>query len=170
MKMIFKYLGRYPVFRQHGTIFIVLSLFASAIYADVTVNNLEKNDKIVSDSLSVQNVTYEQAISEQAISQKNMARPDTDNESKGWELYAEQWELARSGESVLLLPVLNQLINAWLLEKHKKIEIQYPGGEEGEFWVQELTDWLVSLGIPSNHMVIVPGSGADDMIKFGLIK
>lgn len=82
MKMIFKYLGRYPVFRQHGTIFIVLSLFASAIYADVTVNNLEKNDKIVSDSLSVQNVTYEQAISEQAISQKNMARPDTDNESK----------------------------------------------------------------------------------------
>ncbi len=168
--MIFKYLGKYHVFRYYGAIFIVLSFFASAIYADVTVNNLEKNDKIVSNSLSVQNVTYEQAISEQAISQKNMARPDTGNESKGWELYAEQWELARSGESVLLLPVLNQLINAWLLEKHKKIEIQYPGGEEGEFWVQELTDWLVSLGIPSNQMVIVPGSGADDMIKFGLIK
>ena len=170
MKMISKYLGRYPVFRcpvfrHHRAFFIVLLLFASPIYADVTVNNLEKNDKIITNRLSVQNVIHGQAISEQ-----NTARASVNNESKGWELHAEQWELARSGESILSLPVLNQLINTWLLEKHKKIEIQYPGGEDGEFWVQELTDWLVSLGIPSNHMVIVPGSGADDMIKFALIK
>jgi len=170
MKMIFKYLGRYSVFRQHGAIFIVLSLLTSAIYADVTVNNLEKNDKIIADSLPLQNDIHGQAISGQAISQQNRAGQDANNESKGWVLHAEQWELARSGESILLLPVLNQLIKTWLLEKHKKIEVQYPGGEEGEFWVQELTDWLVSLGIPSNRMVIIPGSGADDMIKFGLIK
>ncbi len=170
MKMIFKYLDRYPIFRYYGAIFIVLSLFASAIYADVTVNNIEKNDKIVSNSLSVQNDIDGQAISKQAISQQIGVRQDTNNEVEAWELHAEQWEMARSGESLLLLPVLNQLINAWLLEKHKKIEVQYPGGEEGEFWVQELTDWLVSLGIPSSYMVIAPGSGADDMIKFRLIK
>lgn len=79
-------------------------------------------------------------------------------------------ELTRSGDSLLSSPVLNAVINAWLQDKHKKIEIQYPGGEEGEFWVQELADWLVSLGIPSAHMVTTPGSGADDMIKFNLIK
>ena len=56
------------------------------------------------------------------------------------------------------------------ISKQKKIEIHYPGGEDGEFWVQELTDWLVSLGIPSKYMVISPGSGADDVIKFNIIK
>ncbi len=168
--MIFKYSGRYPIFRYHGVIYIVLSLFASAIYADVIVNNLEKNDKIIVDGLALQDVTHTQAIGEQAISQKNRAIQGAYNKEKKWELHAEQWELARSGESLLLLPVLNELINTWLLEKHKKIEVQYPGGEEGEFWLQELTDWLVSLGIPSNHMMIVPGSGADDMIRFSLIK
>ncbi len=92
----------------------------------------------------------------------------TDNKADAWILRAEQWEIARSGESVLSLPVLNKVVNAWLKEKQKTIEIQYPGGEEGEFWVQELTDWLVSLGVPSSSMQTVPGSGADDMIKFQL--
>ena len=156
--------------RYHGVIFIVLFLFASAIYADVTVNVLENNDKITADSLVLQNDINGESMDGQAISQNNRAGQDASHEAKAWALHAEQWELARSGESLLFLPVLNQLINAWLLDKRKKIEIQYPGGEEGEFWVQELTDWLVSLGIPSNQMVVVPGSGADDMIKFGLIK
>ena len=88
----------------------------------------------------------------------------------GWLLYAEQWELARSGETILSLPVLKQVVQAWLADKQKKIEIQYPGGEDGEFWVQELADWLVSLGIPSKNMIITPGSGADDVIKFNIVK
>ena len=50
------------------------------------------------------------------------------------------------------------------------IELRYPGGEEGEFWVQQLADWLVSLGIPSDRLVAIPGSGAGDSIKFALIK
>jgi len=86
------------------------------------------------------------------------------------QLNAEQWELVRTGESVLALAELNRLINTWLNDKNKTIEIRYPGGEEGEFWVQSLTDWLVSLGIPSERMVTVPGSGSDDMIKFALVK
>lgn len=165
MKMIIKYSGCYPGFRQHRLVIVVLLLFTSVIYADVTVNNLENDDKIAGNRLSLHDASSAPADSEQ-----NTAGPGINNGSKQWALYAEQWELTRSGESLLSLPVLNQLINAWLLEKHKKIEVQYPGGEEGEFWVQELTDWLVSLGIPSRQMVIVPGSGADDMIKISLIK
>ena len=87
-----------------------------------------------------------------------------------WVLHAEQWELARSGDSILSLPPLNKLINHWLKDKSKKIEIQYPGGEEGEFWVQELSDWLVSLGIPSSQMFLLVGSSADDVITFRLNK
>ncbi|HHJ35467.1 MAG TPA: hypothetical protein ENJ87_06855 [Gammaproteobacteria bacterium] len=86
------------------------------------------------------------------------------------QLRAEQWELARSGERILSLPELNQLVNKWLIDRDKIIEIRYPGGEEGEFWVQELTDWMVSLGIPSSRMVTVPGSGVEDVIKFALVK
>ena len=91
-------------------------------------------------------------------------------EATAWKLHAEQWELARSGETILSLPALKQVVGAWLSDKQKVIEIQYPGGEDGEFWVQELTDWLVSLGIPSDNMVTTPGSGADDVIKFKIIK
>ncbi|MFV2003855.1 MAG: hypothetical protein ACC650_01565 [Gammaproteobacteria bacterium] len=138
-------------------VYIVLLSFAPLLSADTTVDKSEKNDKIVSDDASVQNVS-------------NTSKSGGKAESTAWVLHAEQWELTRSGESVLSLPVLNQVMNAWLLDTEKKIEIQYPGGEEGEFWVQQLSDWLVSLGIPSGRMVIVPGSGADDMIKFDLIK
>ncbi len=91
-------------------------------------------------------------------------------QSETWQLGAEQWEFARSGEMILSLPVLKKLMKTWLSEKNKMIEIQYPGGEDGEFWVQQLTDWLVALGISSNYMITTPGSGADDMIKFNLIK
>jgi hypothetical protein len=84
-------------------------------------------------------------------------------------LHAEQWELVQSGENVLAVPVLNSVVNDWLQDRTRIIEIQYPGGEEGEFWVQQLSDWLVSLGVPSANMTTVPGSGADDVIRFNLI-
>ena len=90
--------------------------------------------------------------------------------ASGWVIKAEQWELVRDGESILALPALNALVNNWLKDKEKLIEIQYPGGEEGEFWVHQLIDWLVALGIPSDRLVTVRGSGADDIIRLNLIK
>ena len=145
MKMTFKKSNRNQL-----SLSIVLLLLMSSVHAEVSVNNIEKNDKVITSTITAQK-----------INNKNTA---------AWVLSAEQWELARNGESILSFPAINALINAWLLDKQKKIEIQYPGGEEGEFWVQELTDWLVSLGIPSSHMRVVTGSGAGDMIKFNLIK
>jgi len=153
--MIFKYLNRRYLYGFHAMVSIVLSLYISSLNAEVSVNNIENNDKVASKALPVQN----------AVSANNVS-----NESNKWVLYAEQWEMTRSGESILSLPVLNTVINKWLQDRQKKIEIQYPGGEEGEFWVHELTDWLVSLGIPSDSMLVVAGSGADDMIKFNLVK
>jgi len=131
-----------------------LSLFSiTPICADESVKNIEKNVKVESAELSL-------------VDEHNLGDQDTSL----WQLKAEQWELNRDGESLLALPVLNKVVNAWLKERQQKIEIQYPGGEDGEFWVQQLTDWLVSLGIPSKKMMMVPGSGADDVIRFNLIK
>jgi len=155
MMMAFNKLNNYPVYKRQALVAIALLAVLTPLYADVSVQNMKNNDKVASEVLPATSELYQ---------------PSSDKESKAWVLTAEQWEFARSGESLMSLPVLRDVINSWLEDRQKLIEIQYPGGEEGEFWVQELSDWLVSLGVPSNRMIIVPGSGSGDMIKFDLIK
>lgn len=149
----YPYKRRSCVFR--AVISFALALMVTASFAEAPVKNSEKSDKVPDSGLS----------SDKRSNDTGPAAGVAD-----WVLHAEQWELTRSGESLLASPVLNAVINAWLQDKQKKIEIQYPGGEEGEFWVQELVYWLVSLGIPSDYMVTTPGSGAGDVIRFNLIK
>ena len=84
-------------------------------------------------------------------------------------LTAEQWELSRQGEKLVNLPVLRNTINAWTESEKHIIELQYPGGEEGELWANEVRDWLISLGVPSKYLILVPGSGQDDIIRFKLV-
>lgn len=129
---------------------VILSL-STNMYADT----VQKSDKVTT------------AASSQKPSPIELQN-ETSAKKAGWTLYAEQWDIARSGETVLSLAVLNKVVNAWLQNKDKTIEVQYPGGEEGEFWVQELTDWMVSLAIPSNSIQTIPGSAADDIISFRL--
>ena len=85
------------------------------------------------------------------------------------DLTAEQWEVARNAERLVAMPVIRAIVKQWSSAQDKMIEIQYPGGEEGELWVNELKSWLVALGVPSAYQVAVPGSGQDDLIRFKLI-
>lgn len=85
-------------------------------------------------------------------------------------LHAEQWEAARAGDRLLSVPVLKHLVNTWAAHPHQKIELRYPGGEDGELWVSDLEDWLVSLGVASKYMSAVPGSGDADVIRFEIIQ
>ena len=134
-----------------GLLNLLLLVNSTIINADVSLISNEKNAKVKTGKIAVEQPLAQSALPDQL-------------------LYAEQWELIRSGESILSLPALKQTVNRWLQDRKKKIQIQYPGGEEGELWVQELADWLVSLGIPSDHLLMVPGSGADDVIRFELVK
>ncbi len=143
---------------------LVLFLVTSAVYADVTVKNAEKDAKVVSGE------TQHAVEPQQGKGGDESGSSIASKQADGWKLYAEQWELTRSGESLLSQPVLKEVVTAWLQRQDEIIEIQYPGGEEGELWVQELMDWLVSLGIPSSQMLAVPGSGVDDVIRFSLVK
>ncbi len=151
---------RFPLFYNQVLISTILSLSATAIYAEVSAKGNEQADAA---GKGVVNKTIKPA---QAMTPELLAKQSP----VVWKLHAEQWELARSGDTILSLPVLNQVVRAWLAEKQKMIEIRYPGGEDGELWVQQLTDWLVSLGIPSKYLVTTPGSGADDVIKFNIVK
>jgi hypothetical protein len=86
------------------------------------------------------------------------------------ELHAEQWELSRNGERLLAIDGLAELVKQWSSDNRQKIELQYPGGEEGELWVHQLMDWLVALGVPSTSLVMVPGSGQGDIIRLRVIR
>ncbi len=166
-KMIFNILNQqawaYGAGFRYVASFSLVLLFMSPLNAQESVNSNEKNDKIAIDA-PLQPHSAKPAPPPSLLKEEVTVT----NGVKYYTLYAEQWEISRSGESILSLPVLNKMINAWLDNRLKKIEIQYPGGEEGELWVHELVDWLVSLGIPLDRMIIVPGSGADDVINFAL--
>ena len=98
------------------------------------------------------------------------AQTSTAGNSEVASINAEQWELARGGEKVASLDALSEFILRWTRNSNGRIiEIQYPGGEEGELWVNELTGWLVSLGIPSSSLLTVPGSGQADLVRFKII-
>ena len=86
------------------------------------------------------------------------------------ELHAEQWELSRSGERLLGISGIADVVNDWSSDPRQEIELQYPGGEEGELWVHQLMDWLVALGVPSASLVAVPGSGEGDLIRMRVIR
>jgi hypothetical protein len=86
------------------------------------------------------------------------------------ELHAEQWELSRNGERLLGIDGIAGVVKEWASNNQQKIELQYPGGEEGELWVHQLMDWLVALGIPSTSLVAVPGSGQGDIIRLRVIR
>ncbi len=82
---------------------------------------------------------------------------------------AEQWELVRKGDKVVSLDALNRAVKRWAASTNKMIEIQYPGGEEGEIWMNELRGWLISLGVASKYLLAVPGSGQEDLIRLKII-
>jgi len=86
------------------------------------------------------------------------------------ELFAAQWELSVSAERLLTIDAVADIVNAWSTDSRQQIELQYPGGEEGELWVYQLMDGLVALGIPSGNLLAVPGSGQGDVIRLRVIR
>ena len=87
-----------------------------------------------------------------------------------WKLTEEQWDLVKQGEQVLDLAVLKQPLDAWSSQSNMAVELRYPGGEEGELWVEELKDWLISLAIPSKYLFAVAGSGEADVIIIKIVR
>jgi len=86
------------------------------------------------------------------------------------ELRAESWDIPRHGETLLTVPELSMVMQKWMIDPSRKIELRYPGGEEGELWVEELKDWFVSLGVPSSIIQLAPGSNAEDIINIVIVK
>lgn len=67
-------------------------------------------------------------------------------------LSADQWAQQRSGGALLKLQPLQAAVHVWLAEPQAHIVIRHAASDAGNLWAGELTDWLVSLGVPSDRI------------------
>lgn len=69
-----------------------------------------------------------------------------------------QWNVPRSAEVIIGMAPVRNTIQKYQNREGARIRIHYTGGDEGSLWVTELRSWLVSLGIPSRHIEMIPGA------------
>ena len=79
-------------------------------------------------------------------------------------IFDENWSDRRTTKTVLSIPPIKKLLELFVETPHYQVTIRYPGGDKGDAWALELREWLVALGIPSNYIVLEPGSGGQDQL------
>jgi hypothetical protein len=80
-------------------------------------------------------------------------------------LTASDWNVPRTTEAILHMPALQHTLQDYDKHPNAKIQIHYPGGDEGTLWAAELRSWLVSLGVASKHIELLPGSRKDGQLE-----
>lgn len=82
----------------------------------------------------------------------------------------DEWSRPRSADYVLQLPAVSGVMRDWSQAvAGSRVQIRYPGGEEGNLWALELRDWLVALGLPGDLISISPGSAHEDELILSVI-
>ena len=85
-------------------------------------------------------------------------------------LTSEQWNVPRNESAILQMPALQQLMQAYKTKQHANVLIKYPGGDEGTLWASELRAWLISLGVASTHIELIPGSRDVNTLELHLLE
>jgi hypothetical protein len=76
---------------------------------------------------------------------------------------AAEWAQPRTGAALMQHPALAQAVQA--LQDGQRLQLLYPGGDEGSLWARELQAWLVALGLSSQRIELLPGSPREDAIE-----
>ena len=85
-------------------------------------------------------------------------------------LTAQQWNVPRTESAILTMPPLQSMMQAYQkAEQSARLLIKYPGGDEGTVWAYELRGWLISLGVASDHIELVPGSRDANQLEIYII-
>ena len=79
-------------------------------------------------------------------------------------ILGESWPDRRTTKTVLSILPIKKLLELFVETPRYGVTIRYPGGDKGNAWALELREWLVALGIPSNYIVLEPGSGGQDRL------
>ena len=87
-----------------------------------------------------------------------------------WQISAVEWAQPRHGEWLASQPALVAAIGQLQQQPQSRLQIRYPGGDEGVLWAEELQAWLVALGLASNRIERVPGSSQAGMIQLDIVR
>jgi len=80
-------------------------------------------------------------------------------------LSADEWARPRTGAVIPQLAAVRSAVSYWGKAGGRAMIIRYPGEDTGELWAAELRDWLISLGVPSDYILLLSGTQAADEIK-----
>lgn len=87
------------------------------------------------------------------------------NSVRIFNLSADAWARPRAGEVLPQMEPVRLAVAYWETGTDAAILLSHPGEDSGELWAAELKDWLVSLGIPSDYILLSPGPQAEDEIQ-----
>lgn len=77
--------------------------------------------------------------------------------SRIFTLSADEWAQPRSGQVIAAFDSLRHAVEYWDKTYQAVVLIRYPGEDSGELWAAELKDWLISLGIPNDYIIMRAG-------------
>lgn len=80
-----------------------------------------------------------------------------------------QWNVPRSATTIIAMPPIQNTIRKYQASSGSRIHIRYAGGDEGTLWVNELRSWLVSLGVPSRDIELVPGASNTEQLELRVV-
>ena len=89
----------------------------------------------------------------------------TANTLRIFTLSADEWARPRSGDVIPEMASVRAAVSYWGRGTDALLVIRHPGEDSGELWAAELRDWLISLGVPSDYIHLLPGTQAADDIK-----
>ncbi len=99
------------------------------------------------------------------ITSVSFVKPALANSIRNFNLSAELWARPRSGAVIPQMEPLKLAISYWETGTDALIILSYPGEDSGEIWAAELKDWLISLGVPSQNILLSPGFQVEDEIR-----
>ena len=81
-----------------------------------------------------------------------MSMPAVGADTDSFTLSADQWALPRSGSALIRLAPVRDAVADWLTTPDAHLVIQHASTDVGNLWADELQDWLMSLGVPADHI------------------
>lgn len=85
-------------------------------------------------------------------------------------LSADDWAQPRSGQVVASFASVRNAVEYWQKTLDAVFLIRYPGEDSGELWASELKDWMVSLGVPNDYIILASGLKALDEVEIIVAK
>ncbi|AOV17545.1 hypothetical protein BJI67_11160 [Acidihalobacter aeolianus] len=89
-------------------------------------------------------------------------------ESPTCDISAAQWESPDRSQTLLGDPALRRLLQAWAAQPGMRVNIEYPGGEQGVIWANRMVGWLVAFGVPKQAITLFPGAGGGNVLALSL--